>query len=466
MPKESLICMSGEKLRKNQGEKNMEWKEEYKRKTVSMEEMAKQIKSGDLIGAAMAISMCTPDVYNAILDRAEELRDVTILDSVPLRPCKLYDPEFMATIDGHINYVSSFFSPGARAQGQPNVADFHVVMSVDIGDKYAKVCDVYITQVTPPNKQGYVNLGLTHFYSQEAIREGRKSGKLRLAIGEVNDQMPIVLGNNWLHVSEFDIFVENSTKIPAVTRTPPGEVEKKIGEHVLELINDGDTIQMGFGGIPEAVVAGLEGKHDLGVLTEMFPAGLQDLVAKGIVNNSRKPFHKGTTIATFCMGDQELYDFIEENPNCEFQPCNYTNNPAFIAQHPNLVAMNMGLLIDFSGNIASEGMGHRMISGTGGQLDFMIGSYYSPGGRGITLMTSSRKLKDGTLVSSIVPELPPFTPVTVPRTFAQYVVTEYGIANLKYKTVRQRAEALINIAHPDLRGELRDSMKKKLYPKK
>ena len=127
MPKESLICMSGEKLRKNQGEKDMDWKEEYKKKVVSMEEMAKQIKSGDLIGAAMAISMCTPDVYNPILDRAEELRDVTILDSVPLRPCKLYDPEFMATIDGHINYVSSFFSPGARAQGQPNVADFHVV---------------------------------------------------------------------------------------------------------------------------------------------------------------------------------------------------------------------------------------------------------------------------------------------------------------------------------------------------
>jgi 4-hydroxybutyrate CoA-transferase len=300
----------------------------------------------------------------------------------------------------------------------------------------------------------------------EAIQEGRKSGKLRLAIGEVNDQMPTVLGNNWLHVSEFDIFVENSTKIPALTRTSPGEVEKKIGEHVLELINDGDTIQMGIGSIPEMVVSRLEGKHDLGVLTEMFPAGLQDLVAKGIVNNSRKPFHKGTTIATFCMGDQELYNFVDENPACECHPAYYTNNPAFIAQHPNMVAINMALMVDFSGQIASEGLGHRMISGTGGQLDFAIGSYYSKGGRGITLVSSSRKMKDGTLVSSIVPELPPFTPVTVPRTFAQYVITEYGIANLKYKTVRQRAEALINIAHPDLRGELRDSMKKKLYPKK
>ena len=444
----------------------MDWREEYKKKLVSMEEMAKQIKSGDIIGVAMAISMCSPDVYNAILARAEELRNVKILDAVPVRPCKLYDPKFMATIDGHINYVSAFFSPGARAQGQPNTADFLIVMSADIGGKYAQRSDLYAAMVTPPNKQGYVNLGLTHFYTQEAIRKGRKSGKLRLAIAEVNDQMPIVLGNNWMHVSEFDLFVENSTKIPAAKRTPPGEMESTIGKYVVELINDGDTIQMGFGGIPEAVIAGLEGRHDLGVHTEMFPVGLQDLVPKGIVTNARKPFHTGKTVATFCLGDQALYDYINENPSCEFHPSFHTNNPAFIAQHPNLVAINMALLIDFSGNIASEGMGHRMISGTGGQLDFMIGSYYSPGGRGITLISSARKLKDGTLASSIVPELPPFTPVTVPRTFAQYVVTEYGIADLRYKTVRERAEALINIAHPDLRGELSNSMKTKLYMSK
>jgi len=339
-------------------------------------------------------------------------------------------------------------------------------MSADTGVKFANRSDVYAAMVTPPNKQGYVNLGLTHFYTQEAIRTGRKLGKLRLAIAEVNDQMPTVLGDNWMHVSEFDLFVENSTKIPAAKRVPPGEMEAKIGKYVVELIKDGDTIQMGFGAIPEAVIAGLKGRHDLGVHTEMFPVGLQDLVPKGIVTNARKPFHRGKTIATFCMGEQALYDYINENPACEFHPAWHTNNPAFIAQHPNVVAINMALLIDFSGSIASEGMGHRMISGTGGQLDFMIGSYYSPGGRGITLISSARKLKDGTFASSIVPELPPFTPVTVPRTFAQYVVTEYGIADLRYKTVRERAEALINIAHPDLRGELRDSLKKKLYMRK
>jgi 4-hydroxybutyrate CoA-transferase len=322
---------------------------------------------------------------------------------------------------------------------------------------------VFICQVTPPNAKGFVNLGLTNFYQMDAIRLGKASGKLRLAIGEVNDQMPVIFGDNWMHASEFDLFVENSAKIPAVKRPEPGEKEKIIGQHVLDLINDGDTIQMGFGTIPEAVVAGLEGKHDLGVLTELFPAGLNELVPKGIITNARKPYHKGKTIATFCIGDQDLYDFAAENPECEFFPASHTNDPSFIASHPNMVAMNMAVMMDFSGQIASEGIGHRMISGSGGQLDFMIGSFYSKGGKGITLMYSARKMKDGSMVSSILPELPQGTPVTVPRTFAQYVVTEYGIADIRYKSRRQRAEALINIAHPDLRGELRNSLKKNFY---
>jgi 4-hydroxybutyrate CoA-transferase len=220
---------------------------------------------------------------------------------------------------------------------------------------------------------------------------------------------------------------------------------------------------MGIGQIPEAVIAGLDGKHDLGVHTEMFPIGLPQLVEKGIVNNARKPFHAGVTTATFCIGDQSMYDYVHENPACEFYPCSYTNSPAFIAQHPNMVAMNMGLIIDLSGQIVSEGVGHRMVSGTGGQLDFQIGAFHSKGGRGITLMYSSRKSKEGNLISSIVPELPLGSPVTVPRHYADYVVTEYGVAHLRYKSRRKRAEALINIAHPDVREELRAALKRNFY---
>lgn len=405
----------------------MNWKEEYNKKIVTMKEAAKKIKSGDFIGVGMGIGACSSDMYDAILDRADELKGVRVCDCVQLRPSRMYDPEFMAKIDGHINYAPAFGMPLNRKISETRLPDFYPVMSSDGGRKQAKRSDVFIAMVTHPSEQGYINLGLTNFLTLQAIREGRASKKQRVTIGEVNDQMPVIYGNNWLHISEFDFFVENSTKIPVVSRATPGETEKKIGEYVLELINDGDTIQMGIGGIPEAVVAKLEGKRDLGVHTEMFPIGLPQLVEKGIVTNDKKPFHKGVTVASFCIGDQGMYDYVRENPSCEFYPACYTNDPAFIAQHPNFVAMNMCIMIDLSGQIASEGVGHRMISGSGGQLDFMIGSFYSKGGKGISLMYAAKKMKDGTLVSSIVPELPLGTPITVPRTICP--VCDYGIRN-------------------------------------
>ena len=441
----------------------MDWREEYKKKVVSFAEAAKQVKSGDFVGIGLAIGACSPAMFDAILDRWKELKGVRICDSVPVRASRLYDLEFMKGIDGHVNFDPCFGTGVSRKIIASRLPDYLPLMSSEGGDKYAHRSDVFICMVCPPNPQGYVNLGLTNFYQMDAIRQGRASGKLRLAIAEVNDQMPMIFGNNWMHTSEFDFFVEHSTPLPKVGRAEPGEREKTIAQNVLELMSDGDTIQMGIGAIPEAVIVGLEGKRDLGVLTEMFPIGLPQLVEKGIVTNVRKPFHKGVTVATFCMGDQSMYDYVRENPACEFYPSSYTNNPAFIAQHPQVVAINMALMVDFSGQIASEGIGHRMVSGVGGQLDFMVGSFYSKGGKGITLLYSSRKLKDGSFVSAITPELPLGTPVTVPRFYAQYVVTEYGIADLRYKTRRERGEALINIAHPDLRGELRNSLRKNFY---
>ncbi len=441
----------------------MGWKEQYNEKIVSFEEAAKQVKSGDFVGTGLALGSCSPEMFHAILDRWQELERVQIGDSLPVMDSKLYDTEYMSKIDGRINYNPCFGSGLSRKIAENRLADFYPTAASDSGYKMAAWSNVYVAMVTPPNSRGFVNFGLTNFYSIDTIRHGRASGKLRVVIGEVNEQMPVIFGNNWMHISEFDFFVEKSTAIRTLGRPAPGEKEKKIAEYVLGLVNDGDTIQMGIGPIPEAVVCGLEGKRDLGVHTEMFPIGLPQLEAKGIVTNARKPFHKGATIATFCLGDSGLYDHVTENPACEFHPVSYTNNPVNIAQYPNMVAMNMALLIDFSGQICSEGLGHRMITGTGGQLDFMIGSYLSSGGRGITLIYSSRTLKDGSLASAIVPDLPPGTPVTVPRTYAQYVVTEYGIADLTYKSRRQRAEALIGIAHPDLRGELKNSLRTNFY---
>ena len=442
----------------------MAWKKEYEKKLITLEQAAQLVQSGDVIGTGLAIGAGSADLFNAILHRYQELQGVRILDTIALYPYKFLDPEYMMQLDGHINYIPGFSIATGRKMNNTKQADFYPVMSSDLAQKTWHKSDVFIAMVTRPNDQGYVNLGLTNFYTMETIRNGRAAGKQRITIGEVNDQMPVIYGDNWMHISEFDYFVTNSTAIPVFSRGTPGEIDKSIAEYVLELINDGDTIQMGIGGIPEAVVCGLEGKQDLGVLTEMFPIGLPQLISKGIVTNKRKPFHKGVTVATFCMGDQEMYDYVRENPACEFYPSSYTNNPGFIARHPNMIAMNMALMIDLSGQINSEGVGHTQISGSGGQLDFMIGSYWSEGGKGITLRSSSRVMPDGSLRSSIVPELPLGSPVTVPRTYAQYVVSEYGIANLRYKSRTERAKELISIAHPQLRGELRASMKKNFYP--
>ncbi|NPV92922.1 MAG: acetyl-CoA hydrolase/transferase family protein [Firmicutes bacterium] len=441
------------------------WKEEYKRKTVSMEEAVKSVRSGDFVAIALGVGACSTDVYNALFDHCQGLERVRIVDTVQLRAAKLYHPQLMAPIMDKIEYVPAFGMAPIRKIHQATIPDFFPAMTSDGGDKVAQRADVFMVMTTPPNKQGYVNLGLTNFYSLQTVKDGKASGRLRVAIAEVNENMPVVFGNNWLHVSEFDHFIEHNTTIPAFGRGAPKEMEIKIGQYILELINDGDTIQMGLGGIPEFVVQGLEGKRDLGVVTELIPIGLNQLVEKGIVTNARKPLHPGVSLATFCIGDNDLYEFVRENPSVEMHPGCYTNDPAFISQHPNLVAINMALMIDFSGQIASEGMGHRQISGSGGQLDFMIGAFWSKGGKGVSVLSAARTMPDGSLSSSIVPDLPAGTPITVPRTFAQYVVTEYGIANLKYKTRRERAEELIAISHPDLRGELRSSLKRVFYPR-
>lgn len=442
----------------------MDWREEYKRKTVPIEEAVKEIRSGDFVSTALGVAACSAEAYQAILDRAPELENVIFSDTVQVRPTKMYDPDFMTALDGRINYIPAFGMVTIRRMHNAKMADFLPATTSDCWDKYAERANVFLAMVTPPNEKGYVNLGLTNFYTKRAIHEGRQRGVLRTAIAEINEYMPVVFGDNWIHVSEFDYFVENSKPLPAAGRGEPSDAEKAIGQYVLELINDRDTIQMGLGGISEAVVSGLDGKHDLGVTSEMLPIGLDQLVDKGIVTNRYKPLHPGVSLASFCIGDQNLYDYARENPACELYPGDYTNDPSFIARHPNLVAINNGLMVDFSGQIVSEGMGHTQVSGSGGQLDFMIGAYWSRGGKGVTLIRAARTLKDGSFASAIVPDLPAGSPVTVPRSFADYVVSEYGIAHLKYKSRRERALELISIAHPDLRNELRTSLKRVFYP--
>ena len=214
------------------------------------------------------------------------------------------------------------------------LADYNGMSGCYTGEKIAASANIFTLQVTPPNAHGFVNLGLCNFYSLDAIAMGRAAGTMRLVIAEVNDQMPKVFGNNWLHVSEVNFFVEHSSPLIEFGRGVPGELENRIGEYVAEQIRDGDTFQMGLGSIPEAVLARLEEERNLGVLSEMFPMGLPEMVDKGIVTNERKPFHKGVTVATFCLGNRAMYDYVNENPKCEFYPSTYTNNHAFSPSTP------------------------------------------------------------------------------------------------------------------------------------
>ncbi len=438
------------------------WQSEYKKKLISINELAGKVESGDTVTIGFGVSGPSGQVVDAILDRNQELENVRICDVVLTKSSRLVDPEFMASIEGKINSMSGFCLKISRKIFKEQLVDFYPVQGNDVADKLNKITDVFILMVTPPDSRGYVNFGLSNFYHTDMLISRKESG-IRLVIGEVNEQMPVVFGNNWAHISQFDFFVENSTFIPTLPKIIPTEFEIGFAKRVLELINDGNTIQMGVGGISEAVVANLEGKHNLGILSEMAPAGLGQLIEKGIVTNDCKPYHRGVSIATFCLGDQELYDYVSTNPVFELHPASYTNNPGFIASHSNMVSINSAIMIDFTGQIASEGVGDRHISGTGGQLNFQMGAFWSQGGRAITLVPSSSKRPDGSLSSNILPELPLGTPVTVPRTFSDHIVTEYGVAKLKYKTRRERAMELISIAHPDFRGELKEGLKSKFY---
>jgi 4-hydroxybutyrate CoA-transferase len=275
--------------------------------------------------------------------------------------------------------------------------------------------------------------------------------------------MPTVFGDNWMHVSEFDAFVEHASPLPTVSRAQPGDEERRIGEHVVELIKDGDTLQFGIGGVSEAVISGLAERRELGIHAEMLPSAIQQLVEDGIVTNSRKPTNRGVTVSTFGIGDQAFYDYIDRNPAVSMRPSSYVIDPCVIAAIPNMVAVNAALLVDFTGQIASEGIGQRMVSGPGGQPDFALGAFYSLGGRAITVLRAARVKSDGSIASGIVAELPLGTPVTVARHYADYVVTEFGVASLRDKSRRQRAAALIAISHPDLREDLTSAMRRAFF---
>jgi len=315
---------------------------------------------------------------------------------------------------------------------------------------------VTMCMVSRPDEHGFCSFGVSVDYTKPAAESSK------IVIAEVTPNMPRTLGDAFIHVSEIDYIVECESK-PIILQPPKiSETDEKIGGYCAELIKDGDCLQLGIGAVPDAILGFLKHKKDLGIHTEMFSDGVVDLVEAGVITCARKNFHPDKMVATFFMGTEKLYKFVHNNPMVQMFPVNITNNPAIIAQNDNMVSINSTLQVDLNGQAASESIGYKQFSGTGGQADFVRGAAWSKGGRSILAFHSTAS---GGKISRIVTHLDEGAVVTTTRSDIHYVVTEYGIADLRGKSVPERAKALINIAHPDFKGELKKEFQR-IYNRK
>lgn len=433
----------------------MNWKEAYKNKICTAEEAVKHIKSGDRVVFAHAVA--EPSVLvDAMVANAKEYQNVEVCHMVTLGKGEYSKAEYK----DNFHFNGWYTSPSTRGSIEEGHGDFTPVFFHEIPGYIKKGIfdiDVMMVMVSPPDEHGFCCVGVSCDYTMQGI----ESAKLVLA--QVNDQVPVVYGEAFVHVSKLDYIVEASYPLVQLGLPKIGETELAIGRHCAELVEDGSTLQLGIGAIPDAVLQSLKGKKNLGIHSEMISDGVVDLFEAGVITNAEKGLHRDKMIVTFLMGTQRLYDFIDHNPAIEMRPVDYVNHPAVVAQNTKLVSINSCIAVDFMGQVVSDSIGTRQFSGVGGQVDFVRGASMSLDGLGksIIAMPSVAKRKDGSLVSKITPYIEEGAAVTTSRNDVDYVVTEYGIAALKGKTLKERARNLIQIAHPDFREELKAEFEKR-----
>lgn len=431
-----------------------EWLRRYAERTMTAREALLRIKSGSRIFLSPGCAEPQHLLEELVKLGAENrLHDVEIVHMLTVGPA----PHAQKRYDRNFRHNSLFVGPGVRSAVYEGLADYTPIFLSEIPALFRSgrmPLDVALIQVTPPDRFGFCSLGV----SVEAVKAAMESADL--VIAQVNPHMPRTLGDSFVHVEDLDIIVEYEEPILEVRPSEPDAVAMAIAKHVVRLVENGSTIQAGIGAIPNAVLYGLQGKKDLGVHTEMFSDGLIDLIESGVVNNSKKTFHPGKVLATFCIGTRRLYDYIDNNPMFEFRPVDYNSSPINIARNYKMVAINTALQVDLTGQVCADSLGYQIYSGIGGQADFMRGAALAPGGKPIIALPSTAK--NGT-VSRIVPTLSEGAGVVTTRGDVHYVVTEFGVAYLHGKTLRERATALIQVAHPKFREELTRRAKEMHY---
>lgn len=415
----------------------------YQQKRTTAAEAVEVVRNGDFIIVPTGVGE-PPALLTALSDKRLDLHDVKVGQILAMRKYGYLDP---ATTH-HVRHVAFFFGGATRAGGQAGWVDFipnyfsEIPAQIEQGQIAA---DVVFSMASPMDEDGNFALSLGADYTMAAL------AKARAVVLEVNPNVPYAFGNCRVHISQVTALVESEEPVLEVGLPKIGAVQEAIGKYVADMIDDGSTLQIGYGGIPDAVVMQLTHKHDLGVHTEMIGDGLLSLVECGAITNRRKNYQPGKMIATFALGSRKLYQFMHRNPMLEMHPVNFTNDPALAGMNDNLVAINAALQVDLLGQCGSESLGFAPFSGTGGQSDFVRAANRSRGGKAFIVLPSAAK---SDTISRIVPVLAPGTHVSTSKNDVNYVVTEYGVAQLRGKSAKQRARELIGIAHPMFRNEL------------
>ena len=420
----------------------MKWMEQFKQKVVSPSEAVKSIKSGDRV---FLTGNCSVPVItlDALVKRAHELQNVEICHALTIGSADYVSID----MEGHLRVNALFIGPNVRKAVQEGRADYTPVLLSEFTLLFKEghlPVDVSMVHLSPPDEHGFCSFGVEVGLSK-TIAESSK-----IIIAEVNERMPRTLGDSFIHVNRLDHIIPVNYPLPEVPMGGEGdEVVDKIASYIAELIPDEATMQMGIGAIPDAVLKHLYDKKDLGVHTELFSDGVIDLVESGVLTNSCKTIHPGKIIAGFILGSQRLYDWCHNNPLIEFHRTEYVNDPFVVSQNHRMVAINSAIEVDLTGQVCADSIGPKLYSGVGGQVDFIYGASRSKGGVPIIALPSKTKN-----FSRIVATLKEGAGVVTTRNHVHYIVTEYGVAELYGKTIRQRARNLINIAHPEFQDEL------------